>query len=100
MDLSWESQRDARSERPLERSHSAATSNEAGRTFNPRQAALSALLHGRALVEGLTEVPSEFVRIMGSTGDPPVPVGDSPNGRARRQLHRSDLFVANGLESG
>src|SRR5216684_2266825 len=33
---------------------------------------------------------------MGSTGDPPVPVGDSPTGRARRQLRRSDLFVADG----
>src|SRR5437899_6035060 len=31
---------------------------------------------------------------MGSTGDPPVPVGDSPTGRARPQLRRSDLFVA------
>ena len=34
------------------------------------------------------------VRKMGSTGDPPVPVGDSPTGRARRQLRRSDLLVA------
>ena len=33
---------------------------------------------------------------MGSTGDPPVPVGDSPTGRAEPQLRRSDLFVADG----
>ena len=33
---------------------------------------------------------------MGSTGDPPVPVGDSPTGKAMSQLRRSDIFVANG----
>ncbi len=33
---------------------------------------------------------------MGSTGDSPVLVGDPPTGRARPQLRRSDLFVANG----
>src|SRR6266436_10079918 len=39
----------------------------------------------------------ERVRKMGGTGDSPVPVGDSPSGRARRQLRRSDLFVADGF---
>src|SRR2546427_8596596 len=29
---------------------------------------------------------SARLRKMGSTGDPPVPVGDSPNGRPRRAL--------------
>src|SRR5438445_4723193 len=37
---------------------------------------------------------------MGSTGDSPVPVGDSPTGRARPQLRRSDLFVENGSDPG
>src|SRR5437879_424960 len=33
---------------------------------------------------------------MGSTGNPPVPVGDWPSDRAVPQLRRSDLFVADG----
>src|SRR5438552_2019519 len=37
---------------------------------------------------------------MGSTGDPPVPVGDSPAGRSMPALHRSGLFVANGPDPG
>src|SRR6266700_6514 len=39
---------------------------------------------------------SEHVRKMGRTGESPAPVGDSRSGRARPQLRRSDLFVANG----
>ena len=43
---------------------------------------------------------SALVRKTGGTSDRPLPIGDSPNGRARRQLHRSDLFVANGSDPG
>ena len=35
---------------------------------------------------------------MGGTDDSPVPVGDLPTGRARPQLRRSDLFVADGSQ--
>src|SRR6266567_4936262 len=38
----------------------------------------------------------ERVRKMGGTDDSPVLVGDSPTGRTRPQLRRSDLFVADG----
>src|SRR5713226_1996879 len=33
---------------------------------------------------------------MGSTGDPPVPVGDSPTGRARRPLSKGPSLLAPG----
>ena len=39
---------------------------------------------------------SERVRKMGSTGDPPVPVGDPPTGRARRLLAKDPLLLAPG----
>src|SRR6266849_9774493 len=33
---------------------------------------------------------------MGSTGDPPVPVGDSPTGRSRRPLPQDQSFLGLG----
>src|SRR5947209_19630413 len=39
---------------------------------------------------------SERVRKMGSTGDPPVPVGDPPTGRARRLPAKDPPLLAPG----